>query len=98
MAMHTATAAQQVTVSLLRDPFTPPEGWKIAVMIDFEQRPGRGRLTLGDGPGQDIPPPATAPRVVVLGTDCEGIYAGSGETEPNDTLARTYLQPDEQRR
>jgi hypothetical protein len=77
MAMQTSTVAQQVTVSLARDPFLSPEPWKVTVLLDFERCPGQGRLTLGDSLMQAIPPlrGTVEESIVVLGTRCEEAYA-----------------------
>jgi hypothetical protein len=79
MVMQTATAAQQVTVALTRDPFLVPDAWRIAVLIDFARRPGQGWLTLSDGRVQAIPLPtgAATETQVVFGTPCDEAYAAA---------------------
>jgi hypothetical protein len=79
LAMQTTTTAQQVTVSLTRDPFTLPEAWKVAVLIDFAGVPWRGQLTIGASAVQELPPMSgtSADSVVVLGTRCEETYAAA---------------------
>jgi hypothetical protein len=41
------TSGGMTTISLRRQPFTPPEPWHIVVVIDFAQAPLAGHLTVG---------------------------------------------------
>jgi hypothetical protein len=66
-----------MAIPLARHPFTPPEPWHVAVVIDFAQIPRGGRLTLGRV-DVDLTAglrAASGASTVVVGTRCDGTYA-----------------------
>jgi hypothetical protein len=67
------------TVSVQRDPFTPPEPWRLVILIDVAQMPTAGGITIGTWPAHDLTPGlAVASRQVrvVVGTGCDDLHAG----------------------
>jgi hypothetical protein len=75
------------TVSVRRDPFTPPEPWRIVILIDMERLPTTGDLTIGAWPAHDLAPGLAAPfgqvRAVV-GVGCDDLHAAQ-EAPPGAT-------------
>jgi hypothetical protein len=66
------------TVSLRRDPFTPPEPWRLVIRIDMERLPTAGGLTIGAWPKHDLThglAAASEQARVVLGAGCDDLYA-----------------------
>jgi len=78
LAMVPQVAGAVATVALTRDPFLPPESWRVAVRIDLAQRPGTGQLTVSPFPAYDFTSALAAAAVaetVILGGRCDDRYA-----------------------
>jgi len=72
------------TVSLWREPFTPPESWRIVILIDVERLPTAGGLTLGAWPAHDLAPElaaASEQAQVVVGVGCDELHAKQDASE-----------------
>jgi hypothetical protein len=66
------------TVSVRRDPFTPPEPWRIVILIDVERLPTAGGLTIGAWPTHDLAPglaAASGQVRAVVGVGCDDLHA-----------------------
>jgi hypothetical protein len=66
------------TVSVQRDPFTPPEPWRLVILIDMARLPTAGDLTIGAWPTHDLTHglAAASEQVrVVLGVGCDDLHA-----------------------
>jgi hypothetical protein len=78
LAPEVHVTGHAATVSLRRDPFSPPEPWRIVIRIDVAQLPTTGGLTLGAWPAHDLAPALAAvsgEARVVVGVGCDDLYA-----------------------
>jgi hypothetical protein len=78
LVLGTHIAGQVALVSLARDPFTPPEPWRITIVIELAQTPDTGRFTIGTWPPYELTPglaPGAEHPMVVLGDNCDEFYA-----------------------
>jgi hypothetical protein len=77
MAIGTHVADRVVTVSLSRDPFKPPEPWRLAMLIAFEHLPVTGRIAIGTAAASMVSYRIT-PRPRGFGTGCVDLLASGG--------------------
>jgi hypothetical protein len=76
MAVGATVGGRSATVTLARDPFIPPEPWRVVVLLSVEGSLGEGHIVVGTA-RHPLPTPLLAGRTtVVLGTGCEERYAG----------------------
>jgi hypothetical protein len=78
MLVRSHTATHAMTVTLTRDPFTPPEPWHLAMRIAFDRVPGTGRIDVGPAEAHDVSyrsGVAVAPRRTGAGTGCLELLA-----------------------
>jgi hypothetical protein len=94
-AIATGVAAHRVTVSLTRDPFTPPEPWQLTVVIALERVPETGRIAVGADETHDVSywmAPGAASSPPGRGRGCVDLLASGWEPPPRAPLRLAVLR------
>ena len=76
MAVEATVEGRRATVTLTRDPFLPPEPWRVVILLSIDGGLGEGHLLIGS---ERYPLPtsfAVGQPTVVLGPGCDERYAG----------------------
>jgi hypothetical protein len=82
MAVDVRIEEHVATVSLTRDPFMPPEPWRVAVLITLESVPENGGIAVGAAETHDISyrmPPGAASSSLGRGRGCVDLLASGWE-------------------
>ena len=77
IAIRVRAEGRRATVTLTRDPFRPPQPWRVVLLLRVEGSLGAGQLLIG---AARYPLPTTLPvghPTVVLGAGCDERYAGA---------------------
>ena len=76
MAVEATVEGQHATVTLTRDPFRPPEPWRVVILLSIDGGHGEGQLLIG---AERYPLPTSLTvghSTVVLSPGCDERYAG----------------------
>ena len=91
MAVRATVEGRRATVTLSRDPFMPPEPWRVVALLSVEGNPGEGYIVVGAA-RHPIPAPLPVGRTtVVWGTGCEERYAGQGYPPMGESQRRPEI-------
>ena len=93
MAVSATVEGRRATVTLTRDPFIPPEPWRVVILLRVDGGLGEGHLLVGS---ERYPLPtsfAVGQPTVVLGPGCDERYAG--ESAPGRTSGRLQTARDD---
>jgi hypothetical protein len=80
MAIGAGVAGNVATVRLTRDPFTPPEPWRVTVVIDLGGVPATGRIAVGPIEAHDVSyraAPVASPGPMLYGPGCSELLASA---------------------
>ena len=78
MAVGATVEGRRATVTLSREPFMPPEPWRVVVLLSVEGNRGEGHIVVGAARHPLPTPLPTGRPTVVWGTGCDERYAGQG--------------------
>jgi hypothetical protein len=95
LAIATRVTAHRVTVSLTRDPFTPPQPWQLTVVIALERIPETGRIAVGTAETHDISyrmAPGAASSPSGRGRGCVDLLASGWQPPPRAPVRLARLQ------
>ena len=79
LAFNVQVSEHAATLTLTRDPFVPPQPWRLTLLVDFERLPTSGRIAVAPAEAHDVTFhiwSSLESRAVLQGTGCGELLAG----------------------